>query len=48
MFDAVMYEFKEELDSVDFESDPLALLLAREEEGEFTFHYETPDDRALQ
>lgn len=48
MFEMTMYEFKEELDAVDFDSDPLAILLAAEERGEYVYHYETPDDRALQ
>lgn len=47
MFDVVQFEFKEEIDALDYDSDPLSLLLAAEEAGEFVFHLEVPADREL-
>ena len=43
----MQYQFNEDIDGVDVEADPLAILLAAEEDGEFIFHYEVPADREL-
>ena len=48
MFDTpLQYQFDEALDGLDFAGDPLAILLAREAEGETVLYHEQPSDRAL-
>lgn len=41
------YQFDEQLDAICADSDPLAILLAREAEGETVLYHEQPSDRAL-
>ena len=48
MFDTPLtYQFDEQLDAICTDSDPLAILLAREAEGETVLYHEQPSDRAL-
>lgn len=48
MFDTPLtYQFDEQLDAICADSDPLAILLAREDAGETVLYHEQPSDRAL-